>query len=164
MGTAIVLLILVFGVAAGVMTAAYLRQRIPWKSPIPFCGSGSGFVVPVGFDVLRLGNACIQAGACLVESGRWTQGQVDSVLATLHVIVVQADSWVDPASGVRIAGYSDFSLTVGRDLSALCHELAHLCESTIDRIVDETHSRWASDGTHAAIGRYEAWLASSLAA
>jgi hypothetical protein len=49
-------------------------------------------------------------------------------------------------------------LQVGKSLSALCHEMAHLCELVLDNEVDDEHKTWDVDGITAAITEYQKWL------
>lgn len=118
------------------------------------------YSAPAGFDLGFLRAAIEKAQECLVHTGWSAQAIVDAT-SNVRVLVNSEVRWVD-GWGRRIAGMADVetgSVEVGRDLSALCHELGHLCLWRIDGVRDDEHgARWQARGIERAISAYLAWL------
>lgn len=91
----------------------------------------------------------------------WPAERLNAVLCNVHIAVMEQPTWLN-GSGVKVAGEaipSVCAVAVGSDLKALAHELAHLMESGLARIiVDESHAGWTAQGIQAAVDAYEAEL------
>lgn len=86
------------------------------------------------------------AQAYLALNGPWKAKEIVAVVETLSVVVNASNDWVDSA-GRKVGGQEYFrTVAVGQDLSALCHELAHVCEFVLVGRVDVDHVTWAANG------------------
>lgn len=117
------------------------------------------FSAPVGFDWTRLVPAMHRAESELAEFTTWTPEQVAFVLDDVRVLVRPDSTWIDgwgrSVGGVQSGG----AVEVGSDLSALCHELAHVCQLRINGTTDPLHATWGECGIWAADNAFRAWLA-----
>lgn len=114
---------------------------------------------PPGLDTDRLVAALAKAKVCLCSV--WDAARVQAALADVKIRVEPEPAWF--VGGSKVAGVADPDagvVTVGRDLSALCHELAHVAQWRIDRRREDAHVGWVANGIEAATGVYLAWLKS----
>lgn len=121
------------------------------------------FSAPPGFDLDFLRAAIDNAQGCLTSFTNWTPAQVVEAAHDMKVLVNPARQW--RRGGLLIAGQCDVEtgvMEVGADLSALCHELGHLCLWRIDGVRDDGHgARWQARGIERAVSAYESRLAAS---
>lgn len=119
------------------------------------------FNAPPGFDLDFLRAAIDNAQGCLTSFTNWTPAQVVDATHNVRVLVNPAKQW--RRGGELIAGQCNVEtgvMEVGADLSALCHELGHLCQWRIDGVRDDAHgTRWQARGIERAISAYLAGLA-----
>jgi len=131
-----------------------LAIQIDWQ---PLGSTRAKYVAPPGFDPELLESALIQARLALARKTDWPGQTIDRVTADVRVLVNPEVRWVD-GWGRRIAGMADVetgSVEVGRDLSALCHELGHVCLWRIDGVRDDEHgARWQARGVERAVSSY----------
>ena len=74
--------------------------------------------------------------------------------AGVRVQVMAEESWLN-SGGVKVGGEQDGNvLRVGRSMSALCHELAHLLEWKLDAVRDDAHAGWTQKAIWAADEKY----------
>lgn len=143
----------------GLVAHAIASQKpLPYR-PLPD-GFGSYYVEPMdGTEVTaeRLSDALHMAAQCL--SLVWPAAKVAEIASGCAVWVMAAEAqWTD-SYGRTIAGqHIRRQLFVARNLSALCHELAHVVELELNSLVDMNHEGWAAKGIHAAIVQYQRWL------
>ncbi len=118
------------------------------------------FNAPPGFDLDLLRAAIDNAQGCLCLT-EWTAAQIVDATHSLKVLVNPAKQW--RRGGELIAGQCDVEtgvMEVGVDLSAICHEMAHLCLWRIDGVRDDGHgAKWQARGVERAISAYGAWMA-----
>lgn len=119
------------------------------------------YSAPKGYDLDFLRAAIEKAQACLVLTG-WSAHAIVDATSNVRVLVNRELEWRD-GWGRKIAGMCDVEtgkMEVGRDLSALCHELGHLLLWRIDgKRADEHDGAWDARGVDRAISAYQAWLA-----
>ena len=88
----------------------------------------------------------------------WPIAVTTLVAHNTKFIVQPVPAWVD-IWGRKIAGSSSGSIvTLGFDLAALCHELAHRCEWELEGRTADAHASWTSRGIHAANDAFAAEL------
>lgn len=93
-----------------------------------------------------LGARLTQALLCLKLNTGWSPTAIEAVSAKLSITVNAVNAWQD-SSGQWVGGQEIYySIAVGADLSALLHEVAHVCEFAIDGKVDELHQNWPTNG------------------
>lgn len=131
--------------------------RVEWV-PVPGF-KGAKCRVPPGVSPGLVAAMLDRATISLMLHGPWNAAKVTALVnSDIHVYVMDSDAWVDlwgrPISGSQVG----HTLAVGRNLAALCHELAHLAESVLDGAVDESHEKWPSRGIRAAEADYESKL------
>ena len=137
----------------------YRKASIPWV-PLESHGyyPGSNFFGPADVSPKHVVECLQHAESALIKHTKWTAANLAVVGPLVHVWAVPAESWTD-LWGRKVAGLQiGYMLQVGKSLSALCHEMAHLCEMVLDKEIDDTHSTWKDDGILKAIDEYGAWL------
>ena len=131
--------------------------RVNWQ-PVPG-HPGARCAVPDGVTPANVGRALELALEALADLGPWDAARLQVVAAPLDVYVMGADVWTD-GWGRRVAGAQvGRTLTVGKNLAALAHELAHLAEAVLEGAVDERHLGWEARGIRAAEADYQRRLA-----
>lgn len=117
------------------------------------------YSAPAGFDLDFLRAAIEKAQECLVHTGWSAQAIVDAT-SNVRVQVMPEKQWW--AWGRTEAGEADVergAIAVGVDLSALCHELGHLCLWRLEGVRDDGHgAKWQARGIERAVSAYLAWL------
>ena len=155
-GTLAIVIFVGVAIAAGVISVAvrWLNAQPKWRTlTLP------GFSVEVAGSVndAQLSNALLLALEVLqpVWPGASLKG------ADLHIIVMDVESWLNIA-GIRVGGEQGGNrVRVGKNLSALAHELAHFFQQTRDDEIDAAHESWMSRGIWRADDVYRAALRSS---
>lgn len=155
--SALVVLFAVVGLVAGVV--------------VPFLGREKPRKLGV-FSVTALGKAPHGDGALAFALQNAIDRLEDSLawgpLASVHdvakrgfVVSIRPElTWLN-GSGVVVAGETDLvtrTLFVGRDLAALCHELAHLCDADLSQTIDHTHDTWTKRGIMRAIDEWQTFM------
>ena len=147
---------LVFGVVLPFIRGADVARPLPKMPRVSVVGE---------VDDARLASALVEAACGLVAAGVWQGHQVDAVVARGFGVYVRPElTWLN-GSGVVVAGETDLVtrvVYVGRDLAALCHEFAHLCEADINFRIDNTHEAWTARGIMRAIDEWQTWLKGSV--
>lgn len=134
--------------------AKYLSLRIVYL-PLPGGGWYSAPSDVTAHDVQAHLDMAVQ---CLIERTHWTAAQFAVVCPRVRVLVRKEVQWKRLGDGLLIAGCQEGNtLVVGKDMAALCHELGHLMEQTIDMVVDEEHVTWLEKGIVAAQDAYYSW-------
>ena len=152
----IVLVVLVCGLATIPLVEWWMR-RVHWTSPVPGFGPETAYSVPSNFNISRLEMGLKKAALLLCTHTHWLPTQVASVTSRVKLLVHDTEEWQD-TWGREVAGLQELNvLHVGYSLAALCHELAHLCESSLEARVDVEHLGWPSNGVQAAVDAFEAW-------
>ena len=149
------LLVLVLGGAAAIMIPAYLRQRVDWKR-VP--GTPYQFTTLTPLDPSVLRDAIIAAFAALRAHSDFSPDVLMATGQHLRVSVQRVNQWQSPAHGGTVAGVATgTTIYVGRDLKALCHEIAHACEFIEggEGRVDGAHATWTKRGIFRAVDEYE---------
>lgn len=157
----ITLVVGVFMAVIGLTLLAWVRFRrattIAW-APLSELNDMQ-FSAPPGFDLDLLRAAIDKAQGCLCLT-EWTAAQIVDATHNVKVLVNPAKQW--RRGGELIAGQCDVEtgvMEVGADLSALCHEMAHLCLWRIDGVRDDGHgAKWQARGVERAISAYLAWV------
>lgn len=127
----------------------WLASRAYWASFKPLTGTTvkatySGNVSP-GTVALALERAV----NCLQIYGPWKHEDLLRGLNGVMIQVKDAEAWTQAIGGQRVGGETVGDvIVVGRDLSALCHELAHLAEAMVDvpPWADNDHVGWQARG------------------
>lgn len=138
--------------AIGVVVYFAYRDSPKWGT----LASGQRYFAPPGFEAKRLELALALAERCLTDCTVFPRAAIAAVVARASVLVTAEESWVD-AWGRRIGGFTQVStstVVVGPDLSALCHELAHLLEAYCFGATDDGHVQWMERGITAADEAY----------
>lgn len=157
MVTAIILVAAMLLLSGAVLLYQFKTRVWIW-SPLPSNVENVSFVAPKGYDAARVSAAFDMVAHLLAAGSKWNRQQVSTALKDSYIFVVNADSWLNTV-GQRVAGEQDGAiLKVGRDLAALCHEAAHLCELRIDKARDDAHAGWDAKGIWRAIDAYAEWL------
>lgn len=129
------------------------RERAERMHPIP--GSTLWCEGEPGLDVDAIAKAVQQAFDELTLI--WPRAVMVERLAKWVVKVAPTETWKGRAGDVRGGEcWPEFkTVQVGPSLSALAHELAHACESAVDRkLPDEVHGTWAHRGVWTADTAY----------
>lgn len=152
----LVLLVLAAGlVGIGVMIWKVWSDRVKW-TPLGFLGIQYASMDPT-MEPRRLADAVSAAIAALMENTKWPGALVSSTLQNFKVYV-----YADPvnAGAVGVTGYEeDGVIGLNRRLTTLCHELGHMLQERIDRVVDLNHTNFGADGILKAERVYSDWLA-----
>ena len=130
---------------------ALLAQWTPLQGEIQFLYN-AGSVVP---EVLII--AVDNAVDLICTRGPWPRASVIKALRGIRINVMPQDTWAELVwqsdgchpSGRAVAGQTwvdNHTVQVGAHLGALAHELCHICEWEIDRLVDYEHAGWAAKG------------------
>lgn len=136
-----------FAVWKAVRVANQFKPLPGW--PMASCAAPDG--VPLG----RVSDAIGMSIVLLKEFRGW---DVREVAERCNYIVMQADEWTD-RFGRKVAGTAmPGCVQVGRNLAAMCHELAHAYELAKDGRTDESHEAWQTNGVQRAIDEYERWV------
>ncbi len=91
----------------------------------------------------------------------WGFENVLIALENVRILIREDNDWID-VYGRHIGGAASGNLIViGADFTALCHELAHVCELAIDHTVDDDHFGWSNKGIALADLAYREWLSKS---
>jgi len=154
-------IVVVVGLCAAVVGLVVLMvvrfvaaTRIEWQQ---LGATRAKYSAPPGFDPELLESALVQARLALARKTDWPGQTIDRVTADVRVLVNSELRWID-GYGRKIAGLADVetgSVEVGRDLSALCHELGHVCLWRIDGVRDDEHgARWQARGVERAVSSY----------
>lgn len=155
-------IVLFFGIVA-VVVGLKLREQAELAA-----NTHAGLAYLGGFVLRYTWRGSVDAAAlraalelALVKLQRvWPAERLNAVLGNVHIAVMAQPTWVN-AAGVKVAGEAFpgvCAVTVGSDLKALAHELAHLMESGMGRIPKEDHAAWGPSGIQAAVDAYEAEL------
>lgn len=124
------------------------HQAVPGPWAMKFSGPAKPAAV---------GRAVGLALAVLQEHTGWSQAKLAAAVQGVLIQVQPTDAWMfngRKVGGLQLPG----SVLVGPNLSALCHELAHLAQAVIDHIEDNNHLTWESTGIWAADAAYRAEL------
>jgi hypothetical protein len=155
---AIILLVLVLGSAG---TAVYFawRDAVPSWELFQSRYVTANRIVPKDFSLSELARFEFALDLAVDSlSAVWSHERIATLASTHHYLVVAFPTWKNLA-GVTVGGELDGDvLKVGRDLSALCHELAHACQREFDHVIDEHHQSWPGRGITAADDAYRSAL------
>lgn len=145
---------------------AWLKRKAKDEAkPVPGASVPMTYVGEV--NPLALGLAVNQALELLVRLGPWPRetlfGRLTSVEPVLSI--QKTNLWFNSA-GQKVGGETVGNvLRVGKDLSALCHELAHLSQMVSLGITDHSfdpktgkHPGWDKSGLDQADQAYRSWL------
>lgn len=131
------------------------RERIKWVDlhfrGVQYFAQDGNF--SAGFLTAAL-NAAVNA---LIANSKWPPSVVDKALGSFNVYVFADD--VNAGKPGRAGYQSGDILGVNRRLTTLCHEMGHLLQERIEKVVDYEHSTWLPDGFVAAERVYSDWLA-----
>lgn len=162
MSTAVLVILLVVFVAAttAVMVVEARRRRVfEWRR----LDSGGVYLLPVGYSGPDV-NACLESAVrCLKRHTNFPASAYDSALPHVSVVVMASEKWQQVVGGAPVGGETErtaaaYVVKVGRDVSALCHELAHVLEYATGGEPDYTHAGWTDRNIWAADEEYRAWL------
>lgn len=107
-------------------------------------------------DPFALRRALTAARIALARHSVFSGPEVTHATSDLKILVQPELKWY--RGGALIAGQCDVEtgvVVVGRDLSALCHELGHLCRWRLHRATDDTHGpAWQAAGIERAVSAY----------
>lgn len=139
----------VFGIMSGFALWRFVRAPRPdWRN-VPGYAAVRCFA-PREVTPEDVGLALRLALASLDRPGLWDSAQLRAVVSRLDIYVRSTNEWVD-GWGRNVAGSQiGRTLVVGRDLAALCHEVAHLAELVLEGVEDAGHLRWNERGIRAA--------------
>lgn len=156
--SAIVVVVLTFAVAG---TAVFFKLRQPkteWVK-IPLAG-GAQYQPGAHVNEKRLSEAFFKARDLLWTKTNFPASRVNAALQNTSIKVMEVDSWFDSV-GRKVGGEMvvPYCPVVGKDLSALLHELVHVVEFAHDGTTDNEHTKWEVRGVWAADNAYRAWLA-----
>lgn len=130
---------------------------IPWVKLTTPARITVAYLLPKGEDPRRLAAAVDLAYVALANV--WPAPAVHATISTLQIFVVNGLTWKNIA-GQTVGGEQDGRIIkVPKDLSSLAHEIAHACEFDIDKRVDETHEKWATNGITSADEKFRGQLA-----
>lgn len=132
------------------------KARIRWRSLFPYGGDrswGYSAMMPYADPGVLVSSIKLSQQA-LSKHTKWRLQQIETACRNIHIYVMEDNSWTD-RWGRKVAGLQmGYIIYVGKDLGALCHEIAHLCELEIDGEIDEKHETWEGDGINAAVSEY----------
>ena len=157
-GTVIVLAVLLVAILAG---ATYMAVRFVQANNLHVWQQIDGWTVSVPpsygpAELVRLGR-CLQTAPELLGA---TQAETAWLRQSTRVLVWPTATVV--YNGQEVSGLTSFpSVSVGVDLQALAHELAHVLEQRRIGSTDHSHKsqRWAGPGGwYARTAHYELWL------
>ena len=135
------------------LVAAHFNSQLKWKQTSTW---HVRYHANEGFNPAQLDSAITLAIAKLRPV--WPTTVTTLIAVNTKFIVNVVPEWTD-IWGRRVAGESlGDTVTVGSDLAALCHELAHRCEWELDKKTDDSHASWGSRGIFAAVDAYAAEL------
>ena len=150
-------------VAAVITLALYFWRRFeasrtPWQQLVVVGVQNVYWYGHPDVNIRLLAVAIHEAAAALAHRSVWAD-RVYAALDGVHVRIVSTDTWGDNW-GRKVAGLDPpgAEVLVGRNLAALCHELAHQCEFVLNRVIDDAHAGWEAKGVFAAIDEYAAVL------
>lgn len=156
----IILVSVVLCVSAAVLAVELRRRRVfDWKK----LKTGGSYLLPVGYTGRDL-DTCVQAAVrCLKKHTNFPGMLYDATLPRVSVVVMSTDKWQQPLGGQWVGGETErvgaaYVVKVGRDVSALCHELAHVMEYAASGEADYQHLAWTDKNVWAADEEYRAWL------
>lgn len=150
------LLVAIVGAIALMVVRFTVATKIDWR---PLGIDAVQVYTPPGLDTDKLIAALAKAKVCLCAV--WDPARIQAVTRDLKIYVHAEKVWID-GWGRKVAGISTGdAVEVGSDLSALCHELAHVLQRRLDNRVEEGHVGWMANGIEAAVSAYLAWLASA---
>ena len=141
-------------IGIGFMIYRIWSERIKWVDlhfrRVQYFAQDDGF--SAGFLTAAL-NAAVNA---LIVNAKWSPSEVEKALVGFNVYVFADDA---NAGTVGIFGYEkDGVIGVNIKLTTLCHEMGHMLQERLEKIVDYEHSRWLSDGLVGAEKAYSDWL------
>ena len=141
----VLMIAVVFAIAAAVMIPAYFRQRIPWK-PLPGVPNVQ-YHSPGPVDEAKLARCFLAAIAALRVHADFSARAIDH-LSNVRIFVEQGDTWhtTGAAKGEQVY--------IGTNFAALAHELAHVAEF-VEGSIDLAHASWGRRGIFIAIDTYE---------
>ena len=129
-------------------------------TPLPEWPAVKACILAPGVTTVRVAAALANAVMCLAHYAGWDEAKVRAVAAKQQIKVEATPAWTD-RWGRHVGGTSAFgTLQVGSDLAALCHELAHACETEWTGTTDESHATWQQNGIQRAIDSYESGVKS----
>ena len=143
--------------AAIELLRAWRRFRVPWQD-LPGYYRGSRWFSLVTIDPKDITEALQAAESFLIARTRWSAANLALVGHYVRVYVESGESWKELYGQRLLSQQADHHLVVGPSLSALCHEMAHLCERVLDNRPDPEHEAWVGDGVTAALDDFDAWL------
>ena len=128
------------------------RTRRRWKTvggAFPFMYDSTD---PIDED--KLISNVDMAYASLLTQGPWNRRQLWAAFTRARIFVATHEAW-DQVVCTMKTGETPTVIAVGKSMSSLCHEMAHLAEALIDGAVDLQHLGWARRGIAGATGTYE---------
>jgi hypothetical protein len=160
-GAWVILAVALSAILAGFiyMYTRFRKDQIPWNKLVGFYAA-KFFVKPVNedFSALRLVAALKKSEELLLKHTKWTPDHLSGSFNRICVYVMDTNAWRDKM-GVEVAGQdpSGKIVVVGKDFSALLHEMAHQAEEA-ENIYDYAHANWIVKGIRAAEEEYLEWL------
>lgn len=152
---AIVLLVVIIGVATIFMVPAFLRQNISWRV---LSGTAVKYHALVPISEAALKEAYLEALVQLRTHTDFMPATLNKVANELHIVVQNVKDWNSPMHGSKVAGIADgFTIYVGIDFAALLHEMAHVAEF-VDGNIDNAHSTWMKRGIYKADDAFQVSL------
>jgi hypothetical protein len=145
---------------AFILVRGWRSAHVPWQ-PLSGYYPGTKWYSRAGTDPRFLVEALQAAESFLIVRTRWTAANLALVGHYAHIFINDRESWASVyGDGKRmVAGTTDRdTIAVGPSLAALCHEMAHLCESVLDHQMDFQHAGWATNGVADACADFELWL------
>lgn len=157
-GPVVIGILVIAGLAAvsiPILIAAFIRQRITWRvisnrSYRWMAVDG----VNISEDDLRL--ALDRSLIALSNHRCFKDDTIRRAAREVHVVVQRVSSWESSIHNARVAGIAvGFQIYVGKDLAAVCHEFAHVCELIEDGVYDFEHAKWGTRRLYDAINEFE---------
>lgn len=128
---------------------------------VPLGYGNSKVVLTTGVTVDMVKRALEMAVNCLLSYSHLPENQIHLAAQNLYLVVLPVDvikdSYGRMVGGESIPGSSE----VGKDLSTICHELAHVVEYRITFKANDTHTGWEENGIFPADRAYRAQLEAS---
>lgn len=154
-----IIVVLLTLAGAGTAIAIKLKQPKTQWTKIPLAG-GAQYANEPHVDGKRLADAFFKARDLLWTKTNFPASRVNAALQNVSIKVMPFNTWKNGA-GQTVGGEMTvpFCPTVGKDLSALLHELVHVVEFSNDGATDDEHARWEARGVWVADNAYRAWLA-----